>query len=374
MDVQLPYQPETGDALSKYSGTASNRLGTGSDAEALALFLRRAERRSAETLRRYTRELVRFTAFSRKELTRHYNEITVADIERYVTFLNAPWPHWQRPGIDRNRPEKIYFPNPIKPGKSTDQIITVLHSFFNYLHATGYIQGNPVHGFDKSGERHARGHGEVRYFYADEWEVVTNCLRNYPETTQRQQNEKARLNFIFGLSYATAIRQGELEKLSCTDIHSGPDGELELHVSGKGRRKRRLPINNKTLDVIIRYRQHHQQDDFSRDEFPFAPTIKPVGKNNNFRRMSARQIRKWFSGFMQYCANTVADESPELAERLLEKSFHSLRHTALSHLARHMDIEDLAIFAGHEAITTTQQYYTPERSRLRELTKEHGLE
>ena len=368
-------RPASAGALSETSTSQpGNRLGTGSDADALALFLRRAERRSAETLRRYTRELVRFTAFCRKELLKNYDQITVADIEGYVTFLNAPWPYWQQPGIDRSRPDKVYFPNAIKPGKSTDQVITVLHSFFNYLHATGYIQGNPVHGFDKSGERHARGHGEVRYFYADEWDVVKTCLKHYPEDSKRQQDEKARLNFIFGLTYATAMRQGEIERLSCADILPGPDGELELHISGKGRRKRRLPVSDRTLDIIIRYRLHHQQEAFTRDGFPLAPTICPVKKDGRYGRMSARQIRKWFAGFMLYCADTVDKEDPELAQRLLEKSFHSLRHTALSHLARNMDIEDLAIFAGHEAITTTQQYYTPERSRLRELTREHGLD
>ncbi|MGY0215942.1 tyrosine-type recombinase/integrase [Endozoicomonadaceae bacterium StTr2] len=368
-------RPASAGALSETATSQpTNRLGTGNDADALALFLRRAERRSAETLRRYTRELVRFTAFCRKELLKNYDQITVADIEGYVTFLNAPWPHWQLPGIDRSRPDKVYFPNAIKPGKSTDQVITVLHSFFNYLHATGYIQGNPVHGFDKSGERHARGHGEVRYFYADEWDVVKSCLKHYPEDTKRQQGEKARLNFIFGLTYATAMRQGEIERLSCADILPGPDGELELHISGKGRRKRRLPVNDRTLDIIIRYRQHHKQEAFCRDGFPLAPTICPVKKDGSYGRMSARQIRKWFAGFMLHCADSVEKENPELAQRLLEKSFHSLRHTALSHLARNMDIEDLAIFAGHEAITTTQQYYTPERSRLRELTREHGLD
>lgn len=74
---------------------------------------------------------------------------------------------------------------------------------------------------------------------------------------------------------------------------------------------------------------------------------------------------------MSDCAYQSQD--PMLAKRLKEIPFHSLRHTALTHLARKMDIEDLAIFAGHDSINTTSQYYHAEVKRLRSLTADHGL-
>ncbi|MCK5894905.1 MAG: tyrosine-type recombinase/integrase [Endozoicomonadaceae bacterium] len=351
-----------------------NRLGVSSDKEALALFLRRAARRSNETVRRYTRELVRFTAFIRKELWKGYDAITVADIETYVDFIQAPWPHWRAPGVDHNHPDKVYFPNPIKPGKSTDQIITVLSSFFSYLHITGYILGNPASGFDKTGEKFARGHAEPRYFFQDEWQAVLDTMSAYPERSKRQQREKARLHYIIAITYGAALRQSELAQHSCRDIRTDNQGDLTLHIHGKGRRLRTLPLNKAMLQSIIRYRQFHHVSDFSRDEFPLAPRLYPTTQeSDNYRTITPRQIRKWFSQFMEFCAHRVEPDNKDLADRLRGKTFHSLRHTALSHLAKVMDIEDLSIFAGHESITTTQQYYTPEKHRLKQLTRDHGL-
>lgn len=354
--------------------TSHNLLGASSDKEALSLFLRRFSRRSDETLRRYTRELVRFTAFIRKELIKGYADIRVADVETYVHFMQAPWPHWQQPGIDHNNPQKVYFPNPVKPGKSTDQIITVLSSFFSYLHTTGYLQGNPVSGFDKTGEKFARGHGEPRYFFEDEWQVLLDSLVSYPEKTKRQQREKARLHYVIAITYGAALRQSELARHTCRNIRTDQQGDLTLEIHGKGRRLRTLPVNEHMLQAILRYRCFHGVSGFARDGFPLAPLLCPVTPDaENYLSMTPRQIRKWFSQFMEYCARRVEPQDPDLANRLRGKTFHSLRHTALSHLAKVMDIEDLSIFAGHESITTTQQYYTPEKHRLKQLTRDHAL-
>ncbi|WP_281645183.1 tyrosine-type recombinase/integrase [Parendozoicomonas sp. Alg238-R29] len=350
-----------------------NKLGVDSDQDALALFLRRAARRSDETLRRYTRELVRFTAFIRQERLKSYTECTVADIEVYVSFLHTPWAHWQEPGMDKSNPEKVFFPNPITPGKSTDQIITVLNSFFSYLQATGYLSGNPVHGFDKSGEKVARGHGETRFFYEDEWAVIVEAIQQYPNHKPRHSLEKARLEYIFGVAYGLGLRQSEMANHTCNDIRQDRYGDLSLLIKGKGRRLRQLPVNDNIMQTIIKYRNFHNLDGFAKDGFPLAPCLRPIAEDGSFRAMSQRQIRKWFAQFMEHCAAKAKVHDQDLAQRLLTKSFHSLRHTTLSHLARKMDIEDLALFAGHEAITTTQQYYTPERQRLRELTEDHGL-
>lgn len=351
----------------------TNKLGVNNDKDALALFLRRASRRSEETLRRYTRELVRFTIFLRRARLKGYQECTVADIETYVDFLHAPWPQWQKPGIDKANPDKVFFPNAIRPGKSTDQIVTVLSSFFSYLQATGYLTGNPVYGFDKSGDKTARGHGESRFFYEDEWQIVVQAITSYPETKVRNRLEKARLQYVIGITYGLGLRQSEVTGHTCRDIRKDGSGNLILNIRGKGRRLRQLPINDTILKTIIAYRSTHGLEPFAHDEFPLAPCLRPVGKDGQFKTMTPRQVRKWFSQFMEHCAQQVQIHDSGLANRLRNKSFHSLRHTTLSHLAKHMDIEDLALFAGHEAITTTQQYYTPERERLRELTKGHGL-
>ena len=74
---------------------------------------------------------------------------------------------------------------------------------------------------------------------------------------------------------------------------------------------------------------------------------------------------------MTYCSSQTNDQL--LAHRLTDIPFHSIRHTALTHLARNMDIEDLAIFAGHDSINTTSQYYHAEAHRLKTKAANHFI-
>ncbi len=355
-----------------------NQLGVDYDEAALLLFLKRAKRRSHETFRRYTRELIRFTIFISKALYKEYRNITLLDVEKYVHFIQNPWTEWQKPGINKDKPEKVYFPYAIKPGSSTDQVITVLSSFFHYLQITGYNYGNPFAAFDKSGEKFAKGHGSPRFFFQDEWTFLLSTLQNYPENSKRMRHEKARLLYIFSLAYGTGLRESELSNHTCQDIKLDQDNHFILHIKGKGRRIRQLPVTPDMMKAINIYRHFNQLNDISSDLFPLAPTLYPVKKAPDhsiyFTSMKARQIRHWFLQFMQHCAKAAyLLNKPDLAERLLQKSFHSLRHTALSHLANKMKIEDLSIFAGHESIITTQQYYTPEKDKLKKLTQDHHL-
>ncbi|MCY4328988.1 MAG: tyrosine-type recombinase/integrase, partial [Endozoicomonadaceae bacterium] len=194
---------------------------------------------------------------------------------------------------------------------------------------------------------------------------------------ERQSMEKARLNYIFALTYGAALRESELASHTCKAIRPDKNSELTLYLLGKGRRLRQLPVTPDMFQAINTYRTFHGAGSFTADDFPLAPALRPVKVaatgHQVFRSIKVRQIRTWFSQFMAYCADQVIASNADLANRLEQKSFHSLRHTALSHLAKQMDIEDLSVFAGHESITTTQQYYTPERERLRALTKDHQL-
>ncbi len=355
-----------------------NQLGVNNDKDALSLFLRRAQRRSSETLRRYTRELVRFTVFMHRALHKQYRQITLLDVEIYVQFIQNPSTEWMEPGISSDKPHLIYFPKAIKPGKSTDQLITVLSSFFNYLHTTGYNTGNPFSAFDKSGEKFARGHGDPHFFFIDEWTFLLAQIKHYPSHSKRLLFEKARLHYIFSITYGAGLRESELSNHTCHDIRPDSSGYLILHLTGKGRKLRQLPVTPDMLKAINQYRTLHQVGEFKPDSFPLAPTLYPVKQDAEgqtiFKSMKTRQIRHWFLKFMQHCSHEAhRQDQPDLAERLLKKSFHSLRHTTLSHLAGELEMKDLSVFAGHESILTTQQYYTPEKDKLRNVVTNHRL-
>ncbi|MGI9276563.1 MAG: tyrosine-type recombinase/integrase [Endozoicomonas sp.] len=348
---------------------SDNMMGANNDSEALTLFLNKSGARSSETRRRYEREIIRFTAFIYQELGVDYRGTRLKHLQTYLHFIQNLPEHWLSPGILPGQPERVLFRESIKEGKSTDQVIDVLSTFFSFLERNRYTQGNPAASLVRTGEKKARGNSVVRFFHDSEWHHVKSCLNNMPLDTQKQVNEAARTRYMLTTSYSLALRASELTGHSCNDIH--PDGEdgLFLSVLGKGRKRRKLPLNSGLQSCIMDYRRFHGLTGLAGDGFPLAPrTRKSAGQ---LTALTARGLRFWWQGFMTYCAMQTNDEV--LARRLSEMPLHSLRHTALTHLARKMDIEDLAIFAGHDSINTTSQYYHTEAKRLKSLTAEHLL-
>ena len=346
-----------------------NLMGAGNDGEALALYLNKSGARSDETRRRYERETIRFTAFLYKELHIDYQSTRLKHLQAYLYFIQNLPDHWLKPGILPGQPERVLFKESIKSGKSTDQVIDVLSSFFSFLDKNRYVMGNPAVSLVRSGEKTARGNNVVRYFYTNEWEFLKHCLERMPRNTLKQINEAERTRYIISIGYTLALRESELTQHHCNDIHPDGHGGYYLSVLGKGKKRRVVPLNNHLLQQIEQCRLYHGLEGVFGDSFPLAPrTRKSSGLLNS---LSSRGLRFWWQSFMQYCANQTED--PRMAQRFCEMPFHSLRHTALTHLANRMDIEDLAIFAGHDSINTTSQYYHAEINRLKDKSSEHFI-
>ncbi|WP_422465389.1 MULTISPECIES: tyrosine-type recombinase/integrase [unclassified Endozoicomonas] len=355
-------------ALPAHHGTNDNMMGAGNDGEAMVLFLNKSGARSEETLRRYEREITRLTAFLYFELGIGYKYVRLKHLQAYVGFIQNLPPRWLMPGILPGQPERIMFRSPIKPGKSTDQVIDVLSSFFSFLEKNRYTAGNPAASLIRSGEKVARGNTIIRYFYDNEWQFIKECLASLPMGTERERMESARTRLILSLSYGLALRESELTGHTCSDIHPDNDNGFYLSVLGKGRKRRQVPLNRVLQQQIIEYRRMNGFSGLYGDPFPLAPKTRKTG--GLITPLSARGLRFWWRSFMENCQSKA---SPDIRHRLQGLPFHTLRHTALTHLARTMDIEDLAIFAGHDSINTTSQYYHAEASRLKKMAADHHI-
>ena len=345
-----------------------NMIGASSDGDALSLFLNKSGSRSPETLRRYERETTRLTAFLYLELGIGYRDVRLKHLQAYLHFIQNLPARWLMAGILPGQPARIMFRAPIKPGKSTDQIIDVLSSFFSFLEKNRYILGNPAVSLVRSGEKVARGNTIIRYFYDKEWAFIRECLAGLPSSTDRERLESGRTRYILSLSYALALRESELTGHSCLDIFPDNDDGYYLSVLGKGRKRRRVPINHALQEMIVNYRRINGYSGLYGDNFPLAPKIRQ--SCNQITPLTPRGLRYWWQSFVSYCQGKA---DPAMSQRLQGLPFHTLRHTALTHLARKMDIEDLAIFAGHDSINTTSQYYHAEASRLKKMAADHHI-
>ncbi|WP_330927183.1 site-specific integrase [Candidatus Sororendozoicomonas aggregata] len=345
----------------------SNLMGAHDDNDALVLFLNKAGTRSSETRRRYERETVRFTFFIYQELGINYKGVRLKHLQSYLHFIQNLPESWLSPGILPGSPDKILFKAPIKIGKSTDQVIDVLSTFFTFLEKNRYTLGNPAASLVRSGEKQAKGATVIRYFHDNEWAHLKECLDNMPIKTKLEQKEAERTRIIVATTYALGLRESEITGHSFADIHKDGEGDLYLSVLGKGRKRRQLPISSALYNQLLAFKSVYFDEKNS--IFPLAPRLRK--SKGEITALSSRGLRFWWQAFMSHCAEQTSDIF--LAERIRAIPFHALRHTALTHLARKMDIEDLAIFAGHDSINTTSQYYHAETKRLRALTKDHGI-
>lgn len=345
-----------------------NLMGAESDGDAMTLFLNKSGARSDETLRRYEREITRLTAYLYLELGIGYKEVRLKHLQSYLYFIQNLPERWLAKGVLPGKPNRIMFRSAISLGKSTDQVIDVVSSFFSFLEKNRYVLGNPASSLVRSGEKLARGNTVIRYFYENEWQFIRECLESLPSSTERERLEAGRTRFIISLSYGLALRESELTGHTCSDIHPDNDNGYYISVLGKGRKRRKVPINANIQQKIIQYRQISGYSGLYGDDFPLAPKVRRT--NTSISTLSSRGLRYWWRSFMVYCQSRA---DPIIKHRLKDLPFHTLRHTALTHLARRMDIEDLAIFAGHDSINTTSQYYHAEASRLKKMAADHHI-
>jgi integrase/recombinase XerD len=143
---------------------------------------------------------------------------------------------------------------------------------------------------------------------------------------------------MFALTIQTGLRISELIALSCEDVTLGVGANV--HTLGKGRKERRTPLipaTRKVLTAWLRERAGAPDD-------PLFPTItgKRVSRDAIERRLAIH-------------VHTAAASCPSIASKRV--TMHTLRHTAAMRLLlAGNDIAVIALWLGHEQITTTQIY------------------
>jgi integrase/recombinase XerD len=143
---------------------------------------------------------------------------------------------------------------------------------------------------------------------------------------------------MFAVLYNTGARVSEMIRLRVADVLF--DRAHAVHLHGKGRKERVIPLWKSTVTQLRSWFQHI-------DQGPEAP----VFPNRAGKPMSR-------SGVEQRLRVTIAKASsqcPSLRERAI--SPHTVRHTTATHLLQSgVDITVIAMWLGHEDTATTHQY------------------
>jgi site-specific recombinase XerD len=140
------------------------------------------------------------------------------------------------------------------------------------------------------------------------------------------------------LAYAGGLRVSELVGLNLTDlvVHAQPS----IHVMGKGRRERVLPLWKETAKAL-------------RDWLKVRGEPKTTALFPNARGDS--MTRSGFEYILEKHVRAASAKQPSLAEKPV--SPHSMRHSCAMHtLHATRDIRKVALWLGHASLQSTEVY------------------
>lgn len=141
--------------------------------------------------------------------------------------------------------------------------------------------------------------------------------------------------------YNTGIRVSELLSLRCRNvIFDGSGTAGYIHVTGKGRKERSIPLWKITASYIRKYIEEHG---LMQDEKLFL--------NHTGDELTRSGVR--------YRIDCLAEKAQKTSPGLRDKNIspHTFRHSTALHLLQSgVDISTIAIWLGHESINTTHKY------------------
>ena len=159
--------------------------------------------------------------------------------------------------------------------------------------------------------------------------------------------------------YSTGIRVSELVGLNHDDL----DFENEaMHVRGKGRKERIVPLGSHALGAIRRYIELMASD------AKFSPIWAarsegaeplPMFLNKHGNRLSSRSVRRKLDKYLR-----AVGLDPTISP-------HTLRHSFATHLLDNgADLRSVQELLGHQSLSTTQVYTHLSTARVEEAYKD----
>lgn len=143
---------------------------------------------------------------------------------------------------------------------------------------------------------------------------------------------------LFSTLYNTGARVSEIVSIKCIDI----EDELctALHLHGKGRKERVVPLWKRTSRILKQWLRQIDQSPHS-----------PVFPNRFGKAVTRSGVEKQ----LQAAVKKAQTKCPSLRDKIV--SPHTIRHTTAMHLLQSgVDLSVIALWLGHESIETTHAY------------------
>jgi integrase/recombinase XerC len=231
--------------------------------------------------------------------------------------------------------------------------LATLRSFYKFLVKRNHLSSNPVMAVRTPKQ-------DKRLPHCLEYEQVKRLLETPPMDNWLGARDRA----IMETLYSTGVRVSELVALNMDDIDFL--GEV-VHVRGKGKKERIVPIGTSALQVIQHYMEFRNKRAHSNLNFD----SKVLFVNKHGRRLSTRSVRRKMDKYLKMAGLDTAI-SP-----------HTLRHSFATHMLNNgADLRSVQELLGHQSLSTTQVYTHLTTKKLKEVyekahpreTETHGDE
>ena len=172
-------------------------------------------------------------------------------------------------------------------------------------------------------------------------------------TPDNRETLGARDRAILETLYSTGVRVSELVDLNRSDLDQPGS---TLHVRGKGKKERIVPLGSHAIAAIRHYLTLLEPDPRFielRQQSQIDPRV-PLFINKNGGRLSSRSVRRKLDKYLK-TIGLDATISP-----------HTLRHSFATHLLDNgADLRSVQELLGHQSLSTTQIYTHLSSMRLR---------
>jgi len=258
---------------------------------------------SPQTVAAYRDAFMLFLGFAERRLGRSPAMLTLADItpELIMAFLDH---------LERDRHNSV---------RSRNARLAALRSFLKFAAHRDVSSLQVI--------EHALGVPAKRFELA---------VIGTPDGTWFSQRD----HVLLLLLYNTGARVSEIAGVKVGEVVLD-EGAACVHLHGKGRKQRSVPLWRSTVRAIRAWLRRNPQFD---SDSPLLP-------NRDGQSMSRWNVMQRLDRAVQF----AAESCPSLATRHI--SPHVIRHTTAMHLLQAgVDISVIALWLGHESPATTHQY------------------
>ncbi len=274
--------------------------------------------------------------FIHQFISKQTQKAYITDLMLFFNFLRKGGLLVHHPKQIKGAHFQIYRDHLIETGYSSATInrkLVAVRSFIKWSLASGLIEYNPL---DIVKLPKVQTESPTLAFDDDE---VLAMLEAPDLATKRGQMHKLAMSLLFGLG----LRRSELVNIRVSDIYKERKHYV-LKIRGKGNKERHLPLNTNLQMTIKNYLDAMAVHgiDFENEDF----LIQSAKKGKNSAPMDGSTVYRIIEKYAKACGINK------------KVSPHSCRATAISHLldTQKTPIRDVAIFAGHSKITTTERY------------------